>query len=50
MAVLSDVRADVADLAVAAANGSAGSSARLRAEIAINWFHAGAAPAPLSGN
>ena len=50
MAVLSDVRADLADLAVAAANGSADSSARLRAEIAINWFHAGAAPAPLSGN
>jgi CubicO group peptidase (beta-lactamase class C family) len=50
MAVLSDVRADLADLAVAAASGSAESSARLRAEIAINWFHAGAAPAPLRGN
>jgi CubicO group peptidase (beta-lactamase class C family) len=50
MAVLADVRADVADLAVCAANSTGEEPARLRAEIGINWFHAGAAPVSLSGN
>jgi serine-type D-Ala-D-Ala carboxypeptidase len=50
MAVLADVRADVADLAVCAAAGAGVPSPRLRSEIGINWFHAGAAPVALSGN
>ena len=50
MAVLADVRADLADLAVCAAAGDDAPYPRLRAEIGINWFHAGAAPVSLSGN
>jgi CubicO group peptidase (beta-lactamase class C family) len=49
MAVLGDVRADLADLAVAASDARA-TPARLRSEIAINWFHPGAAPLSLAGN
>lgn len=49
-AVLSDVRADLADLAIRAACGPGDELPRLRAEIAINWFHAGASPLPLTGN
>lgn len=50
MAVLADVRADLADLAVCAAVGHDAPYPRLRAEIGINWFRAGAAPVSLSGN
>jgi CubicO group peptidase (beta-lactamase class C family) len=49
MAVLADVRADIADLAVCAVSDRTPLS-RLRAEIGINWFHPGAAPVSLSGN
>lgn len=42
-AVLSDVRADLADLAVAAAGGGP-PLARLRSELAIGWYHPGAEP------
>lgn len=49
-AVLSDVRADLADLATCAASAPGDELPRLRAEIAINWFHQGAAPLTLTGN
>lgn len=48
MAVLSDVRADIADLAVCSSNGTDVGDIRLRAEIAINWFRAGATPVSMS--
>lgn len=50
MAVLADVRADLADLAVCAAGSPRAELPRLRAEIGINWFHPGAEPVSLSGN
>lgn len=51
VAVLTDVRADLADLAVSsAAEHSWDDFPRLRAEVAINWFRRGAAPQSLSGN
>ena len=51
VAVLADVRADLADLAVcSAAADSTCALPRLRAEVAINWFRQGATPQSLSGN
>jgi CubicO group peptidase (beta-lactamase class C family) len=51
IAVLTDVRADLADLAVrAAADDSGAIPLRLRSEVAINWFRQGATPRSLSGN
>ena len=51
MAVLADVRADLADLAVCAAAGDVDHTLpRLRSEVAINWFRQGATPQSLSGN
>ena len=50
-AVLTDVRADLADLAVSAACGDPTlTPPQLRAEVAINWFRQGATPQSLSGN
>jgi CubicO group peptidase (beta-lactamase class C family) len=50
-AVLTDVRADLADLAVSAACGDGLLMLpQLRAEMAINWFRQGATPLALSGN
>lgn len=49
VAVLSDVRADIADLAVCSSSGAGVGEIRLRAEIAINWFRAGATPVSMSG-
>lgn len=50
VAVLTDVRADLADLAVCSAADRLTTAPRLRSEIAINWFRQGASPRSLSGN